>query len=1262
MLFTMTFVSVSDCGLQYISDVIQSFIDNKKFARIFNEQVKVNLFYVGESKDYTEKFSEIKKCILSSDMVFFDLMGADGLMSNEIDKIAKQYTKGLVLLGYGSEYLRSRTKIGSFSLGKMMKMMESKAKKIDTTNFDMEKMIKRMEKLGKFMPIGPLKDMRNMILLINYWANASYENIKSMILLLCRTYGKITCLPKHSDLVDYSKYIIFDPVNLKGYETFNEFKGKSGLNENLNTIGILYYNFNYPNYIYDILSKIITKLRTKFNVIPLGILFGSDKYEKINGLIKQGMSLDIVWDFLPFRFGAGPMGGDEKAGIKLLKKFNCPVMHPFFLSKSKICDWENNLTGLSPAEVIVYIMLPELDGIVDSIPVAGLVDKKNSKIKDLKKLQIIDDRLDKLIDRSCGYLSLKAKKNKEKKVAFIIYNYPPGEANVGAGAFLDTFKSIENITCKLKEEEYLCDRITQKELEELFMKKGIVNDSKWSVSNNFEILFTAKRYKKCNDDRLSEKMINRISSKWGDPPGKLMSLNDSFLIPGIIRKNIFVGIQPARGLLDEEDKLYHDKKMPPHHQYLAFYRWIEHEFKADAIVHVGTHGTCEFLPGKENGLSKKCFPDFFIGKMPHLYLYYTGNPSEATIAKRRTHAALISYTSPPFKRSGTYGDYAKLEELISEHIETEHLMPSKKADIIKSIKKMALDLKLVKDTDFSINNISKELIRLKTSLIPKGLHEFGKPFTDEETICFLSAILSYQRGSICSVRKIIADFINNTKHYQKTDRTNLLKTEDQINRLYEDLLKDYYFGKKDIFNNFLKKIPGSYRKKLSKAFQFGEKCLSSLNKTDEIKGLLNGLDAKYIDARLGGDFIRDPEVFPTGFNIYQFDARLVPSDTAIKRGNKIAQSTLKYFMQQNSKYPESVSVVLWGLETSKTKGETIGQILHYLGVKLSSGLDVMEKKIEIIPLKELKRPRIDCVITICGFFRDMFPLLIDLLDEIYETVSTLDEPFEMNYVKKHSYDIYNKLKDTTDDKTAFHLSFSRIFGPAQGEYGTNLTQMVESSNWKDELEFAKSYLSSQNHIYSRRLRGQSNQNVYEHNLKKVDIVSQVRSSPDYCFVDLDHYYEFFGGLAKAVESVKGLKPAMLITDSSTNDIITDDAKKAIEIGVRTRLFNPDYINEMLLHKVHGAQHIAKQVENLIGLAATTGEVDTWIFDKVKQTFIDDKTLYEKIKSNNRFSTSEIVKRLLEAYTRGYYLANKDDIKKLTETYLKLEGDIEDETA
>jgi cobaltochelatase CobN len=676
---------------------------------------------------------------------------------------------------------------------------------------------------------------------------------------------------------------------------------------------------------------------------------------------------------------------------------------------------------------------------------------------------------------------------------------------------------------------------------------------------------------------------------------------------------------------------------------------------------VGTHGTLEFLPGKESGMSDTCFPDYLIGHLPHFYLYYSGNPAEATIAKRRTHGCLISYAGPAFKKSGLYGETAELEGLINEFTEATSLSPQKQAQLMESIIKKASAMQLKIDGDLTVDAIADELIRLKHMLMPAGLHQIGKPFSRKMSACFLKAMLGWDRGRIHALpeilRKATSRHTKAAEAHRKT--TASIREEDRIDELADRLIEDYFFGDKIFYAALVRTMDTAAKSDLDATLGYGADCLARILPTDEISGLFNALDGNYVQARIGGDLIRDPEIFPTGYNLFQFDPQLVPSETAMTRGRQIAESTVRHYREHhNGAYPETVSVVLWGLETSRTRGETVCQIMAYLGVRLKSHRASIQKTFEVIPLEALGRPRIDCVTTICGFFRDMYPTLLEFLDEAFDVVTRLDEPENMNFVRKHSRQRFEELIGQTDRDTASELSRARIFGPARGQYGTGLTTMIASGNWKDEAQLASAYMTSQKHIYTRSRRGEAHEGLFKQNLKSVDLVSQVRSSVDYTFMDLDHYYEFFGGLARSVEAVRGKKPDMLVTDSSSSKIFTDEAAKAIEIGARTRLLNPKYIEEMLKHKVHGAQQISQRVENLVGLAATTGQVETWIFSRIKQTYFDAPATYQKLQKNNLYATADMMKRMIEAWQRGYWEASEAEILELKEKYMALEGEIE----
>ncbi len=1249
----LTFVCISSAGLKYVDEVISHFRKSPDIQPSPLRDIHISSFYVGEAKDHSSKFEAIKKSILDSDFVFLDLMGADPATVGIIEETVREYRKNLALVGSGTEYLRSRTKLGAFEFEKFTKMMEKKAggNASGMGNMNLDRMMKMAAVAGKMSK--SVRGMHDWLLLQRAWSFAGFDNIRNMLLLVLREYCGMTSLPAPGPIIDYSDVVLFDPRTQTGYKTFHAFRKEAKWDDARPTVGLLYSLRNYPYHTFNIVADIMERLSASWNVVPLGSYTGERKFELIEKHMAEGLTLDVLWDFLPFRFGAGPMGGSAEAGISVFRNFDVPVLHPMFMNRRRIEEWKEELTGFGPAELIIGIMLPELDGVLDTIPIGGLRGVPSETIPDLSELTLIPDRFDKFEAKSKQYVSLGRKKNSDKKLAFILYNYPPGEANVGGGAFLDTFQSVEHICGFLRESGYTADGVTASRLEKTFMDGGCCNSAQWSVDPPEMIFYGKESFMPAENERLKSGFLERTTSEWGTPTGSIMADGKRFFIPGIVDGNIFIGLQPSRGSFEEPAKNYHDKVMPPQHQYTAFYQWLKEEFKADAIIHVGTHGTLEFLPGKESGMCEECFPDYLIGSCPHFYYYYTGNPSEATIAKRRTHACLISYSGPAFKRSGAYGDILALEELIADYETAGNLAPVQKKDLHEKILRKAEEMKLIVDDPDDVDSVSSELIRMKTALMPLGLHRIGKPFSEEEKCSFISAILGWKRGEILPLPEIIVSCVE----------TNIpaIRREERACEIAEELVADHCFGTGKFVKKIRKQLPRKQAGALNDSLKFGEECLERLGSNHEFDGLLKCLDGRYLEAHIGGDVIRDPEVFPTGFNMFQFDARLVPSEVAMERGREIAESTLAFFLKENGRCPETVSLVLWGLETSKTKGESIGQILHYLGVKIVPTQNAFQKKFELIPLGEMNRPRIDVVVTICGFFRDMFPNMIHFLDEVFEAVCTAEEPEEMNFMKKHSSEREAELRREMAEADAVTLSRGRIFGPPEGQYGTGLTTMIENKAWTDESEIAQGYLSAQKHLYTRTRRGEARRELFESNLKQVEVVSQVRSSVDYSITDLDHYYEYFGGLSKAVQEVRGERPVMLYTDSSSSKIYTDEAGKAIQISVRTRLLNPEYINGLLAHRVHGAQHLADRVENLVGLSATTGRVESWIFSAVKETLLDDQEMLEKLKENNTYAVADIMQRLFEAEKRGYWEASEEELQSLREMYLEIEGEVEAKT-
>ncbi len=1137
--------------------------------------LQLKLYYAaGEQSN--EKLIAMENDIAQADAVFLDMMGASPAAAETVERGCQQCGGHIIPFGASP---RHHMRLGSFT----MQSMEQRKSDAAPSMEQMKKMQTMAKTMGKILP-GKMRDMRNYSLLSDYFKHSTPENMLHLLILLLTEYGKVKGLPAPKPPMLPLPIALYTLPEREQFTDVSAYARASGHRDGKPNVLLMFSAKAYPTENNAAVTALVRTLSEEHNVFAVGTMESFSETEpelrRICGQIPNGV--DAILNCSPFRLAAGPMGGPAERGIRFLQDMDVPYLHPFFLTRRTLREWQNAVSGCSPTEVMLSVMLPELDGATDTFPVGAAAEPKVNKEFDVETYEIvpIDERVEHLAARVRRQIALRKKSNAEKRVAIICYNYPPGEANLFGGAFLDTFESVAAILSRLKQEGYSVEAMTAAELQTIFTAGRAVNSGKYEMNWAEAIRFGAEKY--CAPEE--------ITQRYGEKPGKIMAKDGAFFIPGTVSGNVFIGLQPARGADVDQESSYHDKALPPHHQYAAFYQWIREEFRADVVLHVGTHGTLEFLKGKECGMSGECYPDLLVSDLPHLYLYYCGNPAEAVIAKRRTHANLISYQPPVFEECGLYGDYLEMDALLDSWHQAQLLSPESEEEALQQALAKARALGLPEDPE----EIERELYRMRHSLAPMGLHVFGNAYTPRELDAYRTAL---------------------EKSSAEAGRDGM----EEATRAAEAAEKNY-----------------------------------------EMDGLLHALQGGYNTPRLGGDIFRNPEVLPAGYNLYQFDPRLVPSKAAMERGRRIAENTLGAYREAHGCWPRSTAVILWGLETSRTQGETVGQILGYLGVRLAAGSGLWEQRFEPIPLEELGRPRIDVTVNICGFFRDMFPLLIEKLDDVFTMIDRLNEPEDTNYLKANSRLLREQLLGAGFSGTeAAQLAVVRLFGPAEGEYGTDLTGLVEGRSWETEEQLGVTFTSNLNHVYSRTLHGKRVDGLYEDNLKQVEVVSQLRSSNEYEITDLDHYYEFFGGLAKSVELVRGQKVQMYITDVTGNVPITETVDRSIARGLRTRLLNPKWIDRMLEHKHHGAQEIADRFENILGMAALTGAVDPHFYDDLEACYVKNEELRHRVQANNPHAYMQIIERMREYYERGYWKASDVQLDRIAHACLEAEGEIED---
>ncbi|RLF54021.1 MAG: magnesium chelatase subunit H, partial [Thermoplasmata archaeon] len=1112
--------------------------------------------------------------------------------------------------------------MGSFHARKIFARQPDMGFDVDTLDISRGlKMMEFVKKMGNLFPLGGIRHARNWALAMDYWQYGGKENQKNLLLFLAREYGKEKRI-KITPPINLAKMGIYHPRYDKFFADLDEFMEIHDLRDDKPKVGIFFYGGMHFDDCLPVVKCLSNTLEPDIKIIPVFSEVRSNLEAFKTFFFKDGRPLvDVILNLQYFRIHGGPFGGDPKPTQEVLKALDCPVFGSVHMYQTEIDKWKRSKVGFSPIEVVIALALRELDGCIEPLVLSGLTNLGfNGDIQsEVKASYPMNDRIERFKNRLKRWLSLQKKKNNEKRIALIIYDYPPGEHNLGNASYLDVFSSLEKILSVLKERGYSLE-IPRGELKDLFLKKGLANSPEWSSVGGIKI--SGRMYLEWLKE-LPQEVRSEMMEKWGDPPGEVMTFEEEILIPGVILGNIFLGIQPSRGVHEDPEKSYHDRDLPPHHQYLAFYRWIERKFKADALIHLGTHGTLEFTKGKEVGLSSCCFPDILIGDLPHIYIYWVTNSSEATIAKRRSYATIVNHQTPSFTTSGLYQELSDLEDLIHEYQEAKVQDPLRAETVSKEIFKRAKESNLLHE---SVEEIQSALCEIKRSIIPRGLHVLGEDYSKEELSELITLILRYDR-EVESLHRIIAEIkeldyeeLLRHPHKGKGDKSygEILA---EIEAMVKELVRGVWEGLSD--EELLLEVPRRLRKRVGAIFSYVRDLRSKIEGGREMENLLKALEGGYIQPNIGGDPIRTPEVFPTGCNTYQFDPRLIPSAAAFERGANIAETTLTHYLEKEGRYPETVSVVLWGFETVKTRGETIAQILQYLGLRLVRKSGPWFSDLEVIPLERLKRPRIDVVVTICGIFRDTFPNLIKLLSEAFRLTASLDEPLDMNLIKKHSEEIASKFSDEEGER----LANLRIFGPKSGEYATSMRTLIETSRWEKEEDLSRSYLESMQYGYGEDIHAESASEVFKTLLSRVDLISQVRDTHEFEITELDHYYEFFGGLSRSIESVRGKKPEMLIADTTKELIQVEEVKRSIERSIRTRFLNPTWIEGMLKHKFHGGQKISERVEYLLGLAATTGRVDDWVWSGISRRYIFDEKMRDRLKENNPFATSEIIKRL-----------------------------------
>ncbi len=1201
-------------------------------------------------------------------------------------------------------------KMGSFSLAQLGQsksaigdfMRKRKEKSGGSFQDGMLKLLQTLPKVLKYLPIEKAQDARNFMLSFQYWLGGSAENLENFLLMLADRYvfkGLMlnSAAIQYQEPVTYPDMGIWHPLAPLMFEDIKEylnwFNSRGDISADLKDplapcIGLVLQRTHLVTGDDAHYVAMVQELESMgARVIPV-FAGGLDFSKPIEAYFfdHAGKShitiVDAVVSLTGFALVGGPARQDHPKAIEALQRLNRPYMVALPIVFQTTEEWEDSDLGLHPIQVALQIAIPELDGAIEPIILSGRDGTTGKAIA-------LQDRIEAIASRAMKWANLRRKPKLQKKLAITVFSFPPDKGNVGTAAYLDVFGSIYQVMKALKYNGY--DLPELPESAEQLMQE-VIHDAQAQYASpelNIAYRMSVQEYEELTP------YSERLEENWGPPPGNLNSDGQNLLIYGKHFGNVFIGVQPTFGYEGDPMRLLFSRSASPHHGFAAYYTYLERVWGADAVLHFGTHGSLEFMPGKQMGMSGDCYPDNLIGSIPNLYYYAANNPSEATIAKRRGYAETISYLTPPAENAGLYKGLKELSELIASYQtlkDTGRGIPivdsiADKCRLVNLDRDIALPEKDAKDMsaeerDNLIGLVYGKLMEIESRLLPCGLHVIGKPPTAEEAIATLVNIsnLDREEENIVSLPRIIANSLGRKieEIYAGSDRGHLAdvqllqeitlasraavaalvkeKTDAEGRVSLVSKLNFFNMGKKEPWIAALHEAgyPKVDPEPIKPLFEYLEFCLKQVCADNELGALIKGLEGEYIIPGPGGDPIRNPDVLPTGKNIHALDPQSIPTTAAVKSAKVIVDRLIARQVADNGKYPETIACVLWGTDNIKTYGESLAQIMWMVGVKPVPDALGRVNKLLLIPLEELGRPRIDVVINCSGVFRDLFINQMNLLDQAVKMAAEAEEPLEMNFIRKHA------LEQAAEMGINLRQAATRVFSNASGSYSSNVNLAVENSTWESESELQDMYLSRKSFAFSSDNPGTMEQSrkLFETTLKTAEVTFQNLDSAEISLTDVSHYFD--SDPTKVVAKLRGdgKTPASYIADTTTANAQVRTLSETVRLDARTKLLNPKWYEGMLSHGYEGVRELSKRLVNTMGWSATAGAVDNWIYEDTNATFIQDEAMRQRLMNLNPHSFRKVVSTLLEVNGRGYWETSESNLQMLRDLYQEVEDRIE----
>ncbi len=1112
------------------------------------------------------------------------------------------------------------TRLGDFSMANpqggaisFLKRLRGRTKPGTSAGHGQMKVLRAIPRILKYIP-GKAQDVRAYFLTLQYLLAGSDDNIANLVRFLIHRYasGERRALRetiKPADPAHYPDVGLYHPDlkervthDLTAYHRVARSKKPAG------TVGLLVMRSYVLADNTDHYDGVIRALEARGLDVIVAFAGGLDARPAIEAYFtRNGRAVvDAVVSLTGFSLVGGPAYNDAAAAEDVLAALDVPYLSAFGIEFQTLEEWQAGDHGLTPVETTMMVALPEIDGATGPMLFGGRSSGGAEQAG--RDMTCHGERADRLAGRVDKLVRLRKTPKSDRTIATVIYNFPPNGGATGTAAHLSVFRSLHNTLTALKADGYTVDVPESPEALKTAVLAGNA-DVHGMPANVAAAIDTDTHVRR-------EPWLAEIESQWGPAPGRHQSDGSQIFVLGARFGNVFVGVQPAFGYEGDPMRLLFDRNFAPTHAFVAFYRYLREDLEADAVLHFGTHGALEFMPGKQVALSKDCWPDRLIGDLPNIYLYAANNPSEGMIARRRSAATLVSYLTPPVGHAGLYKGLLDLKTTIDRWRALPPAHDEERIRLTDTIKAQATALDLVEEDaewidggSVEIPDLAARLADYESALIPHGLHVAGETPSDAERHdLIVSANAAMQEGAL---------------------------SDDQLDAITAG--KGQHLNVKDAQQETAERLT---------------ELDTRLRTNGEIEAVLHALDGGYTRPVCGGDVLRAPEIVPTGRNIHGFDPFRLPSAYAQVDGKAQADRLIARYTADTGALPKSLALVLWGTDNLKTEGAPIAQALSLIGAKPRFDGFGRLAGADLIPLSDLGRPRIDVVITLSGIFRDLLPLQTRLLADACQQAAMADEPLDMNPIRAHAL-AYAEAHECPIETAAL-----RVFSNASGAYGSNVNMLIDSGAWDDEDELAETYTSRKSFAFGPDGEPVKQPELLTTILKDVEGAYQNLESLELGITSIDHYFDTLGGISRAVRTSGGGEVPVYVGDQTCGTGKVRTLNEQVELETRTRMLNPKWYEGLLDHGYEGVRQIESHITNTLGWSATTGQVAPWVYKHLTDTFVLDETMRRRLAELNPRSGAKLANRLIEAGEREYWSPDKETWAALRAAGDELEDRVE----